>query len=98
MDKVYERCCGIDVHKKVVVACLRTGRKKEVREYGTTTRELLNLTDWLLESECQMIAMESTITNSIKNEKSMLASVNCNPLDGLRRISPQRNFYLFDSR
>lgn len=60
MDKVYERCCGIDVHKKVVVACLRTGRKKEVREYGTTTRELLNLTDWLLESECQMIAMEST--------------------------------------
>lgn len=60
MDKVYERCCGIDVHKKVVVACLRTGRKKKVREYGTTTRELLNLTDWLLESECQMIAMEST--------------------------------------
>ena len=60
MDKVYERCCGIDVHKKVVVACLRTGRKKEVREYGTTTRELLNLTDWLLESDCQMIAMEST--------------------------------------
>lgn len=60
MDKVYERCCGIDVHKKVVVACMRTGRKKEVREYGTTTRELLNLTDWLLESECQMIAMEST--------------------------------------
>ena len=60
MEKVYERCCGIDVHKKVVVACLRTGRKKEVREYGTTTRELLNLTDWLLESECQMIAMEST--------------------------------------
>lgn len=51
MDKVYERCCGIDVHKKVAVACLKTGRKKEVREYGTTARELLNLTDWLLESE-----------------------------------------------
>ena len=34
MDKVYERCCGIDVHKKVVVACLKTGRKKEVCEYG----------------------------------------------------------------
>lgn len=45
MDKVYERCCSIDVHKKVVVTCLRTGRNKEVREYGTTTRELLNLTD-----------------------------------------------------
>ena len=51
MDKVYERCCGIDVHKKVVLACLKTGRKKEVCEYGTTARELLNLTDWLLESE-----------------------------------------------
>lgn len=51
MDKVYERCCGIDVRKKVVVACLKTGRKKEVFEYGTNARELLNLTDWLLESE-----------------------------------------------
>ena len=51
MDKVYERCCGIDVHKKVVVACLKTGRKTEVCEYETTARELLNLTDWLLESE-----------------------------------------------
>ena len=51
MDKVYERCCGIDVHKKLVVAYLKTGRKKEVCEYGTTARELLNLTDWLLESE-----------------------------------------------
>ena len=60
MEKVYERCCGIDVHKKVVVACLRTGQKKELREYGTTTRELLKLTDWLIENECQMIAMEST--------------------------------------
>lgn len=51
MDKVYERCCCIDVHKNVVVACLKTGRKKEVFEYGTNARELLNLTDWLLESE-----------------------------------------------
>lgn len=60
MDKVYERCCGIDVHKKVVVACLRIGQKKELREYGTTTRELLKMNDWLIENECQMIAMEST--------------------------------------
>lgn len=60
MEKVYERCCGIDVHKKVVVACLRIGQKKELREYGTTTRELLKLNDWLIENGCQMIAMEST--------------------------------------
>lgn len=60
MEKVYERCCGIDVHKKVVVACLRNGNKKEIREFGTSTRELLMLSDWLHENECEMVAMEST--------------------------------------
>lgn len=60
MDKVYERCCGIDVHKKLIVACLRTGNKKEIREYGACTRELLALADWLTENRCEMVAMEST--------------------------------------
>lgn len=60
MDRVYERCCGIDVHKKIVVACFRCGRKQELREFGTTTKELLRLADWLTQNECQMIAMEST--------------------------------------
>ena len=60
MDRVYERCCGIDVHKKIVVACLRCGRKQELREFGTTTKELLRLADWLIQNDCQMIAMEST--------------------------------------
>ena len=60
MEKVYERCCGIDIHKKVVVTCLRIGNKKEIREFGTSTRELLMLADWLHENECEMVAMEST--------------------------------------
>ena len=60
MDRVYERCCGIDVHKKIVVACLRCGRKQVLREFGTTTKELLRLADWLVQNDCQMIAMEST--------------------------------------
>ena len=60
MDRVYERCCGIDVHKKIVIACLRCGRKQELREFGTTTKELLRLADWLIQNDCQMIAMEST--------------------------------------
>lgn len=60
MEKVYERCCGIDVHKKVVVACLRNGNKKEIREFGKSTRELLMLSDWLHANECEMVAMEST--------------------------------------
>lgn len=48
MEKVYDKCCGIDVHKKLIVACLLCGRKNEVREFGTTTDELLKLSDWLV--------------------------------------------------
>ena len=60
MDKVYDICCGIDVHKKLIVACLRKGNKNVIREFGATTRELLTLADWLRESGCKMVAMEST--------------------------------------
>ncbi len=60
MDKVYDICCGIDVHKKLIVACLRKGSKHEIREFGATTRELLEMADWLKENDCQMAAMEST--------------------------------------
>ena len=60
MDKIYDKCCGIDVHKKLIVACFRCGRKQELREFGATTRELLTLADWLKEGGCEMVAMEST--------------------------------------
>ena len=60
MEKVYDICCGIDVHKKLIVACLKNGGKQEIRETGATTRELLELADWLKVSGCQMAAMEST--------------------------------------
>ena len=50
MDKVYDICCGIDVHKKLIVACLRKGNKHEIREFGATTRELLEMADWLKET------------------------------------------------
>ena len=57
----YDICCGIDVHQKTVVACLlRPNRKKEIRKYGTSTRELKELAQWLLEEKSEMIAMEST--------------------------------------
>ena len=45
MEKVYDKCCGIDVHKKLIVACLRKGNKQEIRDFGATTRELLELAD-----------------------------------------------------
>ncbi len=60
MDTLYERCCGIDVHKKLIVACLRCGKKQELRQYGSTSEELRDLTRWLLSEDCQMVAMEST--------------------------------------
>ena len=60
MEVVFQRCCGIDVHKKMIVACFRDGRKKEIREFGTVTSELRELTSGLLDSGCEMIAMEST--------------------------------------
>ena len=60
MEIAYECCCGIDVHKKVIVACLIKGRKRDLRQFGTTTGELREMSSWLLESGCQMIAMEST--------------------------------------
>lgn len=60
MERIYERCCGIDVHKKMIVACFRCGQKQEVKEYGTTTHDLKALTSWLLDGNCQMVAMEST--------------------------------------
>lgn len=56
----YERCAGIDVHKKALVVCLRIGRKTESREYGTTTGEIREIVKWLKSSQCQMVAMEST--------------------------------------
>lgn len=60
MKKIYDNCCDIDVHKKLMVACFIHGRQQEVHEFGATTRELLALAEWLLLGGCQMAAMEST--------------------------------------
>lgn len=61
MEVIYERCCGIDVHKKMVMACVYTGvRKKEIRQYGTMTDDIMEMVAWLKESECSIAAMEST--------------------------------------
>ena len=59
-EKIYGICCGIDVHKKLLVACLNRGNEQEVREFGATTREILELLDWLMKNRCEIVAMEST--------------------------------------
>lgn len=60
MEKIYNKCCGIDVHKKLIVACFREDNRQEIREFGATTREILEMVDWLKELGCEMVAMEST--------------------------------------
>ena len=65
MEVKYERCCGIDVHKKSVAACVIVpgpdGQPlKETRTYGTLTEELSELADWLKEQGVTHVAMEST--------------------------------------
>jgi transposase len=65
MEVLFERCCGLDIHKRTVVACLvvpgSTGAPtKDVRSFGTMTDELLQLADWLSAAGCTHVAMEST--------------------------------------
>lgn len=61
MEVLYERCCGIDVHKNMLMVCIFMGtRKKEIREFGTMTDDILNLCSWIKETGCQVAAMEST--------------------------------------
>lgn len=66
MEVLYPRCAGLDIHSELVVACARIaeGRKveREVAEFGTSTRELLRLQEWLLERGVTHVAMESTGT------------------------------------
>jgi transposase len=64
MEVLYQRCCGLDVHKETVVACLRLlvdGKVvKQVRTFATTTASLIALSEWLAENKCTHVAMEAT--------------------------------------
>jgi len=64
MEVLHPRCCGLDVHKETVVACVRLviDRKpvKEVRTFFTTTADLIALSEWLAENKCTHVAMEAT--------------------------------------
>jgi transposase len=65
MRVVYERCCGLDVHKASVVACALVSAdagpaRKEVRTFGTTTDEVVALADWLAGLGVTRVALEAT--------------------------------------
>ena len=64
MEVLYPRCAGLDVHKDTVVACVRIAEggkvRREVREFGTCTRALYELVEWLTAQGCTHAVLEST--------------------------------------
>jgi transposase len=65
MEVTYPRCCGLDIHKRRVVACMLVSgaggaRQKEIRTFGTMTEELQALGDWLDGHGVSHVAMEAT--------------------------------------
>jgi transposase len=82
MQVIYRRCCGIDVHKEMIVACVliwtAQGIEKEIQKFGTMLQELYRLRDWLKAKGCEAVAMESTgvywkpIWNVLEGEMELL--------------------------
>jgi transposase len=66
LQALYARVCGLDLHKKVIVACVRILNAKDgtvqstLRKFGTMTADLVELRQWLTEQEVTHVAMEST--------------------------------------
>lgn len=65
MEAIFERCCGIDVHKKTLTACIMIGKegkitKKEIRTYSTMTENIEEFRDWLKSEGITHVAIEST--------------------------------------
>jgi transposase len=64
MEILFPRCCGLDVHKASLTACIlindSDGKKRHLRRFGTMTRDVMELANWLTEHGVQKLAMEST--------------------------------------
>src|SRR5215813_3507084 len=67
MEVLHPRCCGLDVHKETVVACIRLAIDgkvvKESRTFSTTTADLIAMSEWLAENKCTHVAMAATGVN-----------------------------------
>jgi transposase len=82
MQIMYHRCCGIDVHKKMIVVCLLSitaqGVHKEIQTFSTMVADLFRLREWLKAQRCEAVAMESTgvywkcIWNVLEGELELL--------------------------
>jgi len=87
MEVLYTRCCGLDVHKKTVVACVLCTQEdgtveRHVRTFGTMTADLCALSDWLTAYAVTHVAMESTgvywqpVFNILEEEDRTILLVN----------------------
>jgi transposase len=87
MEIVHTRCCGLDVHKKTVVACVRISQadgliERQVRTFKTMTADLLALADWLSSLNVTDVALESTgvywrpVYNVLEDDQRTLLLVN----------------------
>ena len=82
MEVVFERCAGIDVHKKTVVVCINVPGHREVRTFETVTSHLLRMVDWLTREKIEIVAMESTgvywkpVWNILEGSECQLMLVN----------------------
>lgn len=82
MKVIYTHCCGLDIHKKMIVACMLIstpdGIEKEIQTFSTMLQDLFRLRDWLKAKGCQAAAMESTgvfwkpIWNVLEDEMKLL--------------------------
>ena len=90
MQVLYPRCCGLDIHKKTVVACVLLSKQdgtsqRFVRTFGTMTADLLTLGDWLNFHEVTHVAMESTgvlwrpIFNVLEEGRTLLLHIKAVP-------------------
>ena len=65
MKDLLERCAGLDVHKDKIVACILSGplgkpTNSEIMEFSTLIPDMIALRDWIIQSDCHHVAMEST--------------------------------------
>ena len=61
MSTITKNACGLDVHQKSITACImKPGVKKQIKEFGTTTRQLIHFKEWLHTNKITHVAMEST--------------------------------------
>lgn len=108
MEVLHARCCGLDVHKKTVVACVLVSAAdgtatQQVRTFGTMTADLLALGDWLAEQQVTQVALESTgvywrpVYNLLEDGRT-LTLVNAQHVKGLpgRKTDVQDAVWLTD--